>query len=736
MSGIIAFDDLFPLKPNPTALDRVFGFDAEDGKSRAFSIQSILDLIDETPVTWGEITGKPSTFAPADHSFGSHSNVSTGVDSAPDGTFVKKVAGQYQAVAVDFYGVSNPPPPDPSVPDPVRGITATKIAQWDQAYGWGNHAGQYRPIAWVPSWGEVTGKPSTFAPAAHTLGSHSDAAALATATEGQLVRKAAVGFEAFTPNYYSPSSPPPPDASVPDFVRDFTPGQFAGYEEKLLEWVGMPNGAIPAILGGVPVSSEIVGTFTENPFDPITEAEDYEAWVTELLYLTAAKRIKAPDAVDADDYATLGQVPVLFDEDLEAIANAAPHSALNPFATMSDVFSKSIFDLLQDGATNGQAVVWSDANMRWEPGTVAGGGGADTNAVHYNAADGKSASEKAQARENLALTSMTPQVESGSGELSGLTATSSLIVLTGTFTALSGIYPTGFVVDHLEIVVINATGSAIPITANRGGTGTRGFATAGVIENGSYVKIKYNSTVGRWLLISQPYVITEGNLDQDITGTKTFRGKTNSLAARFYQSNSGLNIVQFIGSGDSVKSTIDGSGGYSTASTITAGQIVTNSNKQSSFQNTNSGLSPIRVINSNGTVTFWAVSGNGRIVQGVRSGASNEQIRRDEQGLYYQRSENSLSGSVNDYNILDGFFNVRFVQLTELTGIANGEKGRVIIIQNFNSVDLDLLHESTLSVAVNRMYFISLGTLSIPPKGKVTLIYSQSSRWELLSKNF
>jgi len=53
---------------------------------------------------------------------------------------------------------------------------------WNTAYGWGNHAGLYKAIGWVPSWTEVTGKPelfdwnydsltnkpSTFPPSAHT----------------------------------------------------------------------------------------------------------------------------------------------------------------------------------------------------------------------------------------------------------------------------------------------------------------------------------------------------------------------------------------------------------------------------------------------------------------------------------------------------------------------------------------------------------------------------------------
>ena len=31
---------------------------------------------------------------------------------------------------------------------------------WNAAFGWGNHAGLYRPLSYVPSWGEITGKPT------------------------------------------------------------------------------------------------------------------------------------------------------------------------------------------------------------------------------------------------------------------------------------------------------------------------------------------------------------------------------------------------------------------------------------------------------------------------------------------------------------------------------------------------------------------------------------------------
>lgn len=46
---------------------------------------------------------------------------------------------------------------------PANGISATNITNWNTAYGWGNHSGLYRPVSWVPAWTDITGKPTTLA---------------------------------------------------------------------------------------------------------------------------------------------------------------------------------------------------------------------------------------------------------------------------------------------------------------------------------------------------------------------------------------------------------------------------------------------------------------------------------------------------------------------------------------------------------------------------------------------
>jgi trimeric autotransporter adhesin len=44
---------------------------------------------------------------------------------------------------------------------PANGITSSMITNWNTAYGWGNHAGLYKSVSYLPAWSEITGKPTT-----------------------------------------------------------------------------------------------------------------------------------------------------------------------------------------------------------------------------------------------------------------------------------------------------------------------------------------------------------------------------------------------------------------------------------------------------------------------------------------------------------------------------------------------------------------------------------------------
>jgi len=67
------------------------------------------------------------------------------------------------------------------------GITVGDTTNWNMAYSWGNHAGLYRPIAWVPTWTDITSNPFSFTSLANN----------------QLLRynSATSKWENFTPSY-------------------------------------------------------------------------------------------------------------------------------------------------------------------------------------------------------------------------------------------------------------------------------------------------------------------------------------------------------------------------------------------------------------------------------------------------------------------------------------------------------------------------------------------------------
>ncbi len=50
-----------------------------------------------------------------------------------------------------------------STSHPASTITLPSITNWNAAFSWGNHVGLYRPVSYVPTWNEITNKPTTLA---------------------------------------------------------------------------------------------------------------------------------------------------------------------------------------------------------------------------------------------------------------------------------------------------------------------------------------------------------------------------------------------------------------------------------------------------------------------------------------------------------------------------------------------------------------------------------------------
>lgn len=108
--------------------------------------------------TWTDVLGKPS-FALV----------------ATSGLFADLLS---KPTTLAGYGITNAM----STSHPANVITSDNITNWSiayswvttnganavTAYGWGPHAGLYRPITWIPTWTDILYKPTTFAPTPHT----------------------------------------------------------------------------------------------------------------------------------------------------------------------------------------------------------------------------------------------------------------------------------------------------------------------------------------------------------------------------------------------------------------------------------------------------------------------------------------------------------------------------------------------------------------------------------------
>jgi hypothetical protein len=115
----------------------------------------------------------------AENGFSGDYNDLTNIPTLFDGDYYSLMnapqlfSGEYADLAgkpttLEGYGITNAM----STSHVANGITSVNITDWNTAFDWGNHAGLYRPIDWVPAWTDVAEKPG-FAVVA-TSGSYDD----------------------------------------------------------------------------------------------------------------------------------------------------------------------------------------------------------------------------------------------------------------------------------------------------------------------------------------------------------------------------------------------------------------------------------------------------------------------------------------------------------------------------------------------------------------------------------
>jgi len=110
------------------------------------------DLINKPDLfdgTWGSLTGKPSF---SDVALSGSWNDLNDKPSLFDGTWAS-LTGKPTTIA-DF-GITDAM----TTGHAANGITGTDITNWNNAFGWGNHEGLYKPLSYIPVWGDVIGNP-------------------------------------------------------------------------------------------------------------------------------------------------------------------------------------------------------------------------------------------------------------------------------------------------------------------------------------------------------------------------------------------------------------------------------------------------------------------------------------------------------------------------------------------------------------------------------------------------
>ena len=368
----------------------------------------------------------------------------------------------------------------------------------------------------------------------------------------------------------------------------------------------------------------------------------------------------------------------------------------------------------------------------------ASGSGADTNAVHYNAADGKNAIEKQQARDNIGSTSATPQLILTAGAINDLVVTSNHLVFTGADVVLSGIVAG---LNGEEITILNVSGTNLTLLLQSGLSAVSNrFNASVVIPNLSVLRIKYRTTTNRWFF--ENVGVNDGRyIRKDVADTK------NGSLTFDYNEELGADYPIQVNNNST-----SGNNGFLRANDLLGVILQINGTLTQFFRavsfNGAIGNGDRRVvINSTnfsvgGSFAEFRNNGSPRIrfdttgqILHARSTSADFSLNRSEQRVFYL-STITTAGSINNQALTAGIFNYRFTAATSITGFANGEIGRRITIQNDNTVDLVIQHQDVLSIAANRLNLIGAVALTIPTKGKADFEYCTGSRWELISKNF
>jgi hypothetical protein len=330
------------------------------------------------------------------------------------------------------------------------------------------------------------------------------------------------------------------------------------------------------------------------------------------------------------------------------------------------------------------------------------GGGADPNAVHYNAADGKNATEKQQARDNIGSSEgITSTLNLTGTTVNNYAKTSNIIELTGsTNTNFAGIVGG---TDGEKVLIINRMSAGVATLINES-------ASSSVVNRFSF-GANYAMTIGEGLLLRYDGTAQRWVFDN------------------FFQTSYLKNLA-----GQQINP-------------ATASTYLLNLESNNGVQ----GLLRLKHLQSTANKAFLIGRDyDNTLLYDFRDGSAVVPNTLSTQGAALTTSvrnlerwtNNSTAGAINNFTISDPTITtyVFLGAAPDLTGIiplANTVGGwRRYTLVNRSGGNMTIRHQSASSTAANRFDIIGAADLTVPEKGVVIITYTQGSRWEITSKNF
>ena len=399
----------------------------------------------------------------------------------------------------------------------------------------------------------------------------------------------------------------------------------------------------------------------------------------------------------------------------DAVDNANAPDAGNPFATMADVGGSGMPPIdgsyasqalmIADQASQTAQYIYFDGTAYWEYlGTTTpsiadyrqiSGGGSDTNKVSYNVADGKTASERQQARDNINVSSGIPQTIATTGTLT-VTRTSNCLIFTGAGAVRLDTVNAG--IEGEEIIIINQTGQSMDI--NSTGSTVNSFGNfLGLINNGMSL-FRYSNS--RWRPIDQYQVITA-----------SAAAGINSYPLRVYKSNGSTLIFEVRSQGNV---NITGLGSTSIGA-LNVQQDTSGATRQI-----------IRCLDNSGNAVAF-IENAGTIFH-ARSNGATYSVRRDELPFNYPQTV-ATAGTINNLSLTnEGIKLLILTAATDLTGVipVTTTTGRLLRIESRVGGGVIIRHESASSTAANRFTLPGAVDLTIANGEVYTFIYT-NGRW-------